>query len=212
MFTRPLIPYLLLLLIFSLTGCTLATVRSLNEDAEAKAGFNPDLYVESIWESQFLPIVQERAVEMNALLEAIRTDQNAAIETYGSRTGTGAFSFLTFAEARVLSLDTESRVGLMSIDLEPFDGVADATIAIGPVIRRRNNAAIDAVGFIRFNDFVNQTEFSSVSDAIKSRILRDVLEPLDLSTLVGQTIFFRGAFTLENIDELEIIPITLEVR
>jgi predicted lipoprotein len=203
---------LLIVVLLTTVSCTLATVRSLSEDAEAKVGFNPDLYVESIWESQFVPTVRENAIEINTLLGEIRTNQNAAIQAYGNRNGTGAYSFLTFGEAQVLAVDLESRIGFLSVDFHPFDGNPDANIAIGPVIRRRDNAAIDAVGFIRFNDFVNQTEFASVSDAVKSRILRDVIEPLDIENMTGEVINFYGAFTLENIDDLEIIPVILEVQ
>jgi predicted lipoprotein len=202
----------LICIMLALTSCQLATVRSLSDDEEAKAGFNPDFYVDEIWETQFIPTFMENAVEINQLLSEIQANKDTAIASYGSRSGTGSFSFMTQGEARVLDIDLESRIGLMSIDLAPFDGQPDANIAIGPAIRRRNNAAIDAVGFIRFNDFVNQTEFASVSDAIKQRILVEVLEPLDLESLKDQTIAFHGAFTLEDTGDLEIVPVRIEVR
>ena len=202
----------LISIVLAVTSCQLATVRSLSEDDEAKAGFDPHNYVHEMWETRFVPTFLESAVEINQLLAEIRADRDAAITAHGNRSGTGNFSFMVHGEARVLEVDTESRIGLMSVDFDPFDGQPDANIAIGPVIRRTNNAAIDAVGFIRFNDFVNQTEFASVSDAIKSRILTEVLEPLDLPSLQDQTIAFYGAFTLDDVNNMEIVPIRIEVR
>jgi predicted lipoprotein len=202
----------MVLTVLMLTSCTFATVRSLDEDEEAKAGFNAADYVDGIWESQIIPTIQENAIDINELLTLIDTSEETAIEQYGARSGTGSYSFMVRGEAQVLSLNTDSRIGSMTIDLAPFDGTPDAEMAIGPVIRNRNNAVRDAVGFIQFNDFVNQTEFADVSTAIKDRILQDVITPLDLESLIGKTIYFYGAFTLDNRDDLEIIPISIEVQ
>lgn len=196
----------------SLSACTLATVRSLSDDDEAKAGFNADDYVAGLWDDQFIPAYREQAVEFTDLVGQIRADEAAAISAHGFRNGTGGYSFMTKGEAQVLEVDTSSRIGFMSLDFEPYDGQADANLAIGPVIRGRNNAATDAVRFIRFQDFVNQTEFAAVSTAIKSRILAEVLNDLDLENIAGKTISFHGAFTLETLDNIELVPIILEVR
>jgi len=199
------------MLILLVSGCTFATVRSLEDDEEAKAGFNPEAYVDGIWEDQLVANIVENAININDLLTEIDADEDAAIERYGARSGTGAFSFMVKGEAEVLEVNLESRIGLMALDFMPVDGEVDAMMAIGPVIRNRNNSVRDAVGFIQFNDFVNQTEFAGVSTAIKDRILVDVIAPLDLDTLQGRTITFYGAFTLDNRDEIEIVPIRIEV-
>lgn len=193
------------------SGCTFATVRSLEDDEEAKAGFDPNAYVDGIWEDQLIATITENAIEINDLLSEIDADEDAAIERHGARSGTGAYSFMVHGEAEVLEVNLESRIGLMTLDFAPTDGEADATMAIGPVIRNRNNSVRDAVGFIQFNDFVNQTEFAGVSSAIKDRILAEVIEPLALDSLQGKTISFYGAFTFDNRDDIEIVPIQVEV-
>ncbi|MBZ0304406.1 MAG: DUF2291 domain-containing protein [Anaerolineae bacterium] len=193
------------------TACTLATVRSLEEDAAATAGFIPEDYVDGIWDSQLIPTVREKAVEVTELLAALNTNESGATEIYGKRSGTGAYSFLIYGDATVLEVNLESRIGLMSLDFAPYDGEADANMAIGPVIRNRNEAVRDAVGFIQFNDFVNQTEFAGVGSAIKDRILRDVIGAIDLETIAGKTLHFYGAFTLDDLSNIEIVPIILEV-
>ena len=196
---------------FVLSACTLATVRSIDEDEEAKAGFDPVVYVDGLWEEQLVATITENAIDINELLTQIDANEAAATEEYGARSGTGAFSFMVKGEAQVLEVNLESRIGLMALDFAPYDGTADANMAIGPVIRNRNNSVRDAVGFIQFNDFVNQTEFAGVSTAIKDRILQTVIEPLDLESLPGKTVSFYGAFTLDNRDDIEIVPISVEV-
>lgn len=199
---------LILLAALSLNACTLATVRSLEEDEEAKQGFSPENYVASIWDDEFMPTINEGAVEIGELLAAIDADEEAAIEQYGNRTSTGPFSFMTHGEARILELDRSSRVGLAPMDLEPFDGEPDIYLAIGPVLR--GNALRDAVGFIQFNDFTNQVEFAQISTALKDRIAVDILEQTDLEALVGETVRFVGAFTFEDREEVVIMPVILE--
>jgi len=194
-----------------LSACTLATVRSIDEDEEAKAGFDPVAYVDDLWEEQLVGTITENAVDINELLTQIDENEATATEEHGARSGTGAFSFMVKGEAQVLEVNLESRIGLMALDFAPYDGIANANLAIGPVIRNRNNSVRDAVGFIQFNDFVNQTEFAGVSTAIKDRILETVIDPLDLESMPGKTISFYGAFTLDSRDDIEIVPISVEV-
>ena len=200
---------LLLLSLFVLSGCTLATVRTLEEDRIAKEGFSAENYVNGIWESDFLPTLEENAVEIGQLLSEIDADEDAAIEQYGHRTSSGPYSFMTQGEAQVLTVDRESRVGLAHLDLQPFDGEADIYLAIGPVLR--GNALRDAVGFIAFNDFTNQVEFAQVSDALKDRADAEVITPFAIDDHVGETIRFLGAFTFDDREEIVIMPVRLEV-
>ena len=211
MHKKTLLFFLLSSLLVVSAGCTLATVRSIEDDQTAKEGFNPERYVSEIWDDELLSAFHENATEVTSLLAQLESNEQAAIETYGNRSGTGAYSFMIYGDAKVLEVDRESRIGLMGLDFSPYDGEADANMAIGPVIRNRNNAVRDAVGFIQFNNFVNQTEFAGVSSAIKDRILRDVISTIDLDNIIGKTIRFYGAFTWDDISNIEIVPVTLEV-
>ena len=199
------------LMILASLSCSIATIRSLEEDEEAKKGFVATEYVDEIWDEQFLPTIRENAIEFTELLAQLDANENAAIEAHGSRSGTGAYSFMTYGEAQILEVQTESRIGMMTLDFAPYDGQADASMAIGPVIRGRDTSLRDSVGFILFNDFTNQTEFAQVSDALKDRILETVLNDLDLDTIQSKTISFYGTFIFSNRDDLEIVPVSLEV-
>ncbi len=194
-------------------SCSIATIRSLEEDEEAKKGFVATEYVDEIWDEQLIPTVLEQAVEFKALLALLDADEDATIAAHGSRSGAGACSFMTFGEAQVLEVNTQSRIGMMmTLDIAPYDGVADASMAIGPVIRGRDTSLRDAVGFIQFNDFTNQTEFAQISDAMKDRILATVINQIDLENLGGKTISFYGTFMFSDRNDLEIVPVSLEVN
>ncbi|MEQ8676864.1 MAG: DUF2291 domain-containing protein [Aggregatilineales bacterium] len=201
--------FLLILSMTLLSGCSLATIRTIDEDRLAKEGFSAANYVSGIWESDFIPTLQDNAVEITQLLSELDANENAATEQYGNRTSTGAYSFMVSGEAQVLLINRESRVGLAELDLAPYDGTADIYLAIGPVLR--GNALRDAVGFIAFNDFTNQVEFAQVSDALKDRVDSDVLGQTDIDDLVGDTIQFLGAFSLDDRAEIVIMPVRLEV-
>lgn len=205
---------LIILSVFVLTSisCHIATVRSLEEDEDAKRGFVATDYVADIWDDPYLSTIHENAIEFTDLLAQIDADENKATEEYGNRSGTGAYSFITLGEAKVLETQTDSRIGFMTLDFAPYDGQPDASMAIGPVIRGRDTSPRDAVGFIQFNDFTNQTEFAQITDAMKDLILETVISDLDLETIEGKTISFYGTFMLSNRNDIEIVPISIEVQ
>lgn len=217
-----LLTVILVALTVSIAGCKIATVRTLEEDRIAKEGFNPNIYVDGIWDSELLPTFREEAVDINTLLSELRSNRESAIETYGRSSAIGdvsaSYSFMVRGTGDVVQVEHEGLgndvlYGVMAVDLEPTDGEADIEISIGDRFSRRNTAVRDAVGFISFNDFTNQTEFASVSTAIKDRILEDVINPLELGELQGSTIEFYGAFTLgSSLSAIEVLPVIIEVQ
>jgi predicted lipoprotein len=77
------------------------------------------------------------------------------------------------------------------VDVAPYDGRADISIQIGPVLR--GTALRDATGIVRFTDFVNQLQFADVANELNSRVLKTVLAPLDATKLKGRVVAFAGA-------------------
>ncbi len=202
---------ILTILMFTTSSCAFATIRSIDEDKEAKRGFVATQYVDEIWDGQFTETIHAQAVEFSELMTLLQADESAAIAAHGSRSGTGSYSFMTYGQAQVLEVQTESRIGFMTLDIAPFDGEADASMAIGPVIRGRDTSLRDAVGFIQYNNFTNQTEFAQISDALKDRVLNTVLNEVDLNTITGKTINFYGTFMWSDPSDVEIVPVSIEV-
>lgn len=214
---------LLGLLAASLSGCVLATVRTLHEDEEAKQGFTGEAFVAEIWESKVLPTYDEQAQDLPVLLAAIAQDEAAAIEQYGHRSGTGPYSFMVRGEAQVVALDTTSRSGIITLDLTPPDGTVDASMVIGPLIKVSQRSAVrDAVGFIEYGAFTNQQEFADVATAMGDRITAMIAEALGLddveairemdpAQIEGKTVQFVGAFSLDGAGAITIVPVRLTV-
>lgn len=207
----------------ALSGCVLATVRSLDEDEIAKEGFTGEKFVAEIWEDEVLPTYDEQAQDLPTLLELIAQDEQAAIDQYGHRSGTGPYSFMVRGEAQVVALDTSSRSGIITLDLAPPDGTADVSMVIGPLIKVSQRGAVrDAVGFIEYGAFTNQQEFADVATAMGARITAMIAEALgvddveairemDPAQIEGKTIQFVGAVSLDGADELTVVPVRLTV-
>jgi len=214
---------LLVILLILLPGCVLATVRTLEEDEESKAGFSPEDYVDEIWDSRVLPTYQEKAQDITTLLAAIEADQEAAIEQYGSRSGTGSYSFMIHGTGKIVTFDTSSRAGLATVDLDPADGTPDLSLTIGPLIKISQRASVrDAVGFIQYGNFVNQQEFAGVANAMGERITLmiaaalgaesvDAIQEIDPASVEGKTVSFTGAFSLDDLENIIVVPVQFEV-
>jgi len=207
---------LLAVIIVLLGGCTFATTRPLdpitgkpiigNEDQQ----FNAFNYVASIWDTQVIPTLQSEAHDLLTVINALHDNSAAASEEYGRREGSQPYSFMVMGTGVILSVNLESRAGLALIDLND-DGTADASLAIGPVIR--GTAVRDSLPFIQFNQFTNQMEYASVSNEMHALISRNVLTPIgDLTTLQGKNVTFYGAFTLGDVNTIIATPAILTVN
>lgn len=199
----------------ALSACKLATVRPLDPKTgraiigNEEEAFDPERYVSNLWDDPLLTTVHADATELNELLPALENDREGASERYGRLQGSN-YSFIVRGRGQVLEVDTSSRAGVMHVDLEPYNGARDVTLAIGPVIR--GTALRDALPFISFNEFTNQIEYAQVSNQLHARVMDSVLGALDLADLVGKTINFYGTFTLVDLDSIVITPVEIEVE
>jgi predicted lipoprotein len=193
-----------------LTGaCKLWTVRPI-ESAKPKSAasahpFNAAGYVDSIWESKVLPLVNEKSVELATLLAALEADAEAAKKQYGG--GDNGAHFLVKGAGRVSRVETTSQNRTLAIALPNHQ--AEVLIQVGPVFR--GTALRDAVGFIQFNQFVNQLQFADVANQLHERVAASVLKNFDLTKAQGRQVSFAGAFTLADRNKIVITPVSLNV-
>lgn len=208
---------------FSVTIVPIAEVEAQRQLEE----FDPVAYVESIWSSQILPAVTEKAVDLAAILNQFEVDAQGRVkkeqitaiaEENGLITVGEAHVYLVKGEGTVTAVDTESRVGTLTLQLDGYDGPITVQLYTGPRIPSDETAVRDAVGFINFGDFRDQTEYGKVASELNKRIASEVLGGLDVATLEGKRIAFYGAlgirtFNLIDIDvsTLSVVPIQLEV-
>lgn len=208
---------------FSVTIVPIAEVEAQKQLEE----FDPVAYVEGIWSSQIIPTVEEKAVDLAVILNQFEVDAEgrakkeqltAIAEENGLITVGEAHVYLVKGEGTVTAVDTESRVKTMTLQLDGYDGPITVKLYTGPRIPSDETAVRDAVGFINFGDFRDQTEYGKVASELNKRIASEVLGGLDVATLEGKRIAFYGAlgirtFNLIDIDvsALTVVPIQIEV-
>ncbi len=183
----------------TLPSCSPWTVRPIDDSSDrgssGPAALSPAAYADSIWSSKLIPAVLGAAVDSRTLLNAIAESPEKAIELYARRQESGQAYYAIKGQGRVLRVDTQSRFGLAYLDIPPFDGRADLTIQIGPVMR--GTSLRDCSGIVRFTDFVNQLQYADVANALNDLALRTVLAPLDKAALKGRLLSFAGAAAAE---------------
>mgnify|MGYP002625515338 CR=1 FL=1 len=203
------LPFICLL---SLTACKLWTIRPLESKQQTPAAssqqFNADAYVDSIWQGKVVPTILDKAVDLSAVLTALDADVEAAKKQYGSGDAGGAMHFIVKGAGRVSRVDSRSQNRTITVTLPNYKGKTEVAIQIGPVFR--GTALRDAVGFIQFNQFVNQLQFADVSNKLNDRVTTTVVQDFDLATVQDKQVSFYGAFTLSNQSKIIITPVRLE--
>ena len=117
---------------------------------------------------------------------------------------------LIHGQGKVLRFDESSRSAVLLVDTPPYDGRADVAIQMGPALR--GTALRDALGFIRFDDFINQLEFARVANELNQRVWNDVLAALPRRHLEGRLVSFIGASERQPDSSLPlVIPVQLKV-
>ena len=198
----------LLILIFIFYSFFFASVtRTVEEDELIKKGFDAKAYVANIWKTKIIPTISNEAEEITFILDELFKNKEVAEEKYGGRSGTGSYSFMIKGTGEVTSLNTASRVGTLSIELQK-KYESEIFITLGPVIKK--DSIRDSVKFIQFNDFVNQLDFADVSRIIKTRVLNEIIGPLNLKEIVDKKINFEGAITFDRKDKIYITPTNIE--
>ena len=217
---------ILFLVLAGLFGFTVVTIEEAEQTVQSEA-FDPVAYVDGIWESQLLPTFNDKAVELSKILSEIKPDANGTApkedlieiaNQYGLITEGEAHIYMVSGSGKIVSVNAETSLGTAEVMLDGYDGPIKVQIYIGTRIPSDNSSVRDAVGFITFGDFKEQTEYGKAGTEINKRVLSTVLGDIDRENLVGKTISFKGAFTTRtfnllqiDVTEINIVPVELEL-
>jgi predicted lipoprotein len=217
---------LLLLILAGRYGFTVVTIEEAENTVQSEA-FDPVVYVDGIWESQLLPTFNDQVVELSSILSEMEPDASGAaskdnlIEVanqYGLITVGEAHVYMVDGSGKIVSVNAETSLGTAEVMLDGYDGPIKTQLYIGSRIPSDDTSVRDAVGFITFGDFKEQTEYGKAATEINKRVLATVLEGIDRDNLVGKTISFKGAFTIRtfnllqiDVKEINIVPIEIEL-
>ena len=148
--------------------------------------FDADKIVADIWESKVMPAILAKAADLSAVLETLAKDPETAGQKYGQREKGGDYpwNFIVKGVGRVLSVNTQSRKGTLTVDLPPYDGKPEATIWIGPIITSYSiRDALDVISFTSGvtgasgtqHKFDTQVQFAELSNALNARGNKNIL-------------------------------------
>ena len=207
-------------------GFTVVTIEEAETTIQNEA-FDPVEYVDGIWESQLIPKFEDGSVELSTILSKIEVDANGTVlkedlimvtQLNGLITVGEAHVYMVEGSGTVSSVNAETSLGTAEVQLDGYDGPIKVSLYIGTRIPSDDTSVRDAVGFIKFDDFREQTEYGKVAKEINTRVIDVVLGDLNRDNLAGVTISFTGAFiirtfNLVNIDvtEIFIVPVEVEV-
>lgn len=189
--------------------------------------FDPVAFVDKIWESGIILTITEEAFDLSVVLEEMKTDDGGLISKdslipitnkYGRITVGEAHVYMVKGKGKIVNVDTESRSGTLELSLDGYTGPIKVKLYIGPRIPSDESSVRDAVGFINFGDFKEQTEYGKVAAEINNRSLSQVNLPSDKDSLQDKVVSFYGAFTIRtfnlveiNLKEIKIVPIQIDI-
>jgi predicted lipoprotein len=207
-------------------GFTVVSIVDAEDTVQSEA-FDPVVYVDGIWESKLLPTFNEKAVELSNILSEIEPDASgtapkdvltAIAEHYGLITVGEAHVYMVKGSGTIVNVNAETSLGTAEVALDGYDGPIKVLLYIGSRIPSDDTSVRDAVGFITFGDFKEQTEYGKAATEINKRVLATVLCGIDKDSLVGKTISFKGAFTTRtfnliqiDVSQISIVPVEIEL-
>jgi predicted lipoprotein len=207
-------------------GFTVVKIEDVEKAVQSEA-FDPIAYVDGIWDSKLLPAFNEGAVELPNILSEMQPDTNgttskenltAIANEYGLITVGEAHIYMVKGRGKVVDINTETSLGTMEVALDGYNGPIKVLIYIGSRIPSDETSVRDAVGFINFGDFKEQTEYGKVASEINKRIISQVLGSVEKESLTGKTISFTGAFNIRTfnlikieLQEIRIVPVEIEL-
>jgi predicted lipoprotein len=207
-------------------GFTVVKIEDVEKAVQSEA-FDPVVYVDEIWDSKLLPTFNEKAVELSKILSEIEVDANgtapkeiltAIAQNYGLITDGEAHVYMVKGSGKITNVNTETSLGTVEVALDNYDGPIKVLIYVGTRIPSDETSIRDAVGFISFGDFKEQTEYGKVASEINKRVLSQALGNLDKNSLEGKAISFQGAFNIRtfnlvqiDVKEIHIVPVEIEL-
>lgn len=180
--------------------------------AVASGDFDADAYVKKVWDSQAVPELKGKAVELKDLLTEANGDISKLGDKYGKRAQQegSSWNFVVKGTATVKSVNTESRAGFVEITLDGYTGAEVLKLQVGPVFK--GTSTRDSLDMIKFDDYKNQVAYAALSNSIHKYLTDNMISKIDLKSLQGKSIDFSATFTYQTKDELLLTPYEITVK
>lgn len=190
------------------TGCKLVKNEEANSSQNSTKNKGADLasIVEKTYSSKLVPLINEKALDVATLRNAISTGITATGEAYGNR-GAGAGSAWNFAvkgSGIIISAKLNSSKRNAKLDTDS-DGKADVTLQLGPVIK--GTALRDFAPFYDFGDFRDQIEFARLGRKLNDRLKKEISIKGTTEDLIGKIMSFKGVFALKKSSDAWVVTV-----
>ncbi len=204
--------FLSLAIAFSASGCVTVVPIGQEDQVTGNVAFNAADNVADIWESKAVPELSEKAVELPKLLAESNGDLKSVAGNYGhySMGNSGELSYIVKGEGTVTEVNQEKKAGYLTMKIAGYDGPIVVKMQIGSVYK--GSAIRDCLSFIKYEDYKNQVDWAKVSQAIHDTVNKEVVEPLNVSQLVGKNLEFVGCFSVTGNKEILITPVKASVK
>lgn len=178
-------------------------------DGQEQELAGPAEFDKSTFGAEEFPAVQEqiteRAVPATEIAPALLEDPEATAEEHGIEAAGNTVYSTTFT-----GTVGEGQAGIYDVAIEGMPEDVTVRLQTGPAIN--GTELRDATGSYDFGQFTNQIEFQDAGAALNDEMKKQVLDPVDPSTLSGKTITVTGAFTAINPEGWLVTPVSLEVQ
>ena len=171
---------LCLIVTVAMSGCVKVVEIGKEDELTGNKKFDASENVAGLWESQAVPELKEKAIDLAKLLKG-----------HYSMGTSGELSFVVKGEGVVQEVNQTKKAGYMTVKLNGYDGQINVKLQIGSVYK--GSAVRDNISFIKYEDYTNQVDWAKISQSIHEVIDRDIIKTLDLGTITGKTISFVGA-------------------
>lgn len=193
----------------TLTGCI--KIVKIGEEGKltGEVEFNAGDDVASFWDSQAIPELTEKAVDLGEFLTEAKGDLKSLADKYGkySMGTSGELTYVVKGTGTITAVETEKKAGFMTITLDGYTGSETVNLQVGSVIK--GSSVRDSLSFIKFGDYTNQQEYAAVSQSVNNIIMEKVINPEKAAEMNGKTIEFTGCFTVDGNDIILITPVVL---
>lgn len=192
----------------AITGCKLVKNEETSSSQNSTKNIGTDLasIVEKTYSSKLVPLINEKALDVATLRNAISTDITAAGKAHGNR-GAGAGSAWNFAvkgSGVIVSANLKSSKRKAKIDTNG-DGKTDVSLQLGPVIK--GTVLRDYAPFYDFGDFRDQIEFARLGRKLNDRLKKEISIEGSSEDLIGKNISFKGVFALKKSSDAWVVTV-----
>lgn len=198
-----------------LAGCKIVPNDQRRSATESSApvatGFDAAVYVDGVWNKELVPYFATKAVDLGTVIDAVAQDPDQAGKQYGHRADAegSPWSFPVRAQAKLVSVNTESRAGTLVVEIETGSGQQEVTLQIGPVVK--GSAIRDSVTFFSFEKVTNQIEYAQVGRAFNERALKEIAPALPKLATPGARLEFFGAISMNGVPETFVVtPVSIK--